>query len=87
MVNALFSSQQYGTKCFQLKGVEFGWQTITTCTKESVEKKRWTGTNGTSSMGGTCPEGFMDQVERPSCQNHAGIYVHNSSNAWKSLQS
>ena len=28
MINALFSSQQNGTKRFQLEGVEFGWQAI-----------------------------------------------------------
>ena len=28
MVNALFSSQRGGTKCFQFEGVEFGWQAI-----------------------------------------------------------
>ena len=28
MINALFSSQHGGAKCFQFEGVEFGWQAI-----------------------------------------------------------
>ena len=28
MINALFSSQRGGAKCFMFEGVEFGWQAI-----------------------------------------------------------
>uniref|UniRef100_A0A1X7SVI9 Uncharacterized protein n=1 Tax=Amphimedon queenslandica TaxID=400682 RepID=A0A1X7SVI9_AMPQE len=38
MINALFSSQQNGTKDFTLKGVKFGWETIVSLYKRDCER-------------------------------------------------
>ena len=39
MINALFSSQQNGTKRFQLEGVEFGWQAIINMYHRECERR------------------------------------------------
>ena len=39
MINALYSSQRGGTKCFEMDGINFGWKAISDMYKREIERR------------------------------------------------